>query len=695
MSKPFSEEDAYTHLSSAGFEPHQAAGIVGNLFQESSLNPNAVNPKSGAYGMAQYLGPRKKQLIQFAQANGASPSDPRTQLDFMVSELNGPESRARDRLLEAKTPEEAAQIFRVHYERPGKAEANDSRRTAKARGLFDTMMQKVGMPVLNAMVPEAKADEEGWTYEPPASPNDWTYELPAQEVDDPYANKSGPELFARGALHSIQDTGRALGQGTRFVVGDELANKFNLPTQEDIDAAKKLDEQLMNHGWAQAGDIAGEIGQTLTGGLALKGAGMLAKAPKVVRAAEAILAPKSAAEALSAGAAMGAVHPVASDESFRENVLSGATGGAGGYGAGKVLAGIVAPKISPAAQKLMDEGVNPTTGQMMGGYAQRIEDALTSAPIMGEFVRGAKQRSFDDFNRSTLNKVLKPIGQELPSDIPVGQDAIGHAQNVISQHYDDLLGTMVAKKDQQLLGDVQKLTDMVGTMQPKYQKAFQQYVDALNFSPNGTMLGETLKETESVLKKKAAGFIKNGGFDEDFGQALTELNKALLESAKRASGHEKTDALRKVNKAYALLQRVNKAGESAAGKEGVFTGNQLLSAVKRGRGESAAKIASGRGMMQDWAQAGHEALGQKVPDSGTPERLFSNLLGGGAGYAAFGPQALAGMAAGSALYSKPGQDAARYLMTAGRQYRDPIRTAIEQKLLPYAGLLSATYAGSQ
>lgn len=149
------EEEAYTYLSGAGFAPHQAAGIVGNLFQESSMNPNAVNPKSGAYGMAQYLGPRKKQLIQFAKANGASPSDPRTQLDFMVSELNGSESRARDHLLATKTPEEAAQAFRIHYERPGKAEANDPRRINKARQVFENMVGRA----LTAAIPAAEAGE--------------------------------------------------------------------------------------------------------------------------------------------------------------------------------------------------------------------------------------------------------------------------------------------------------------------------------------------------------------------------------------------------------------------------------------------------------------------------------------------------------------------------------------------------------
>jgi hypothetical protein len=37
--------------------------LVGNLIRESSLNPGAVNKTSGAYGIAQWLGSRKKSLF--------------------------------------------------------------------------------------------------------------------------------------------------------------------------------------------------------------------------------------------------------------------------------------------------------------------------------------------------------------------------------------------------------------------------------------------------------------------------------------------------------------------------------------------------------------------------------------------------------------------------------------------------------
>jgi hypothetical protein len=42
-----------------GLSENQARGILGNLMQESRGNHTVVNSKSGAFGLAQWLGPRK------------------------------------------------------------------------------------------------------------------------------------------------------------------------------------------------------------------------------------------------------------------------------------------------------------------------------------------------------------------------------------------------------------------------------------------------------------------------------------------------------------------------------------------------------------------------------------------------------------------------------------------------------------
>ncbi|WBF81241.1 hypothetical protein FMLHJGGC_00190 [Staphylococcus phage BSwM-KMM1] len=43
---------------------------MGNLKQESNLDPKAVNQSSGAFGIAQWMGDRKAGLDKFAKEKG-------------------------------------------------------------------------------------------------------------------------------------------------------------------------------------------------------------------------------------------------------------------------------------------------------------------------------------------------------------------------------------------------------------------------------------------------------------------------------------------------------------------------------------------------------------------------------------------------------------------------------------------------
>ena len=64
-----------------------ASGLVGNLRAESNLNPEAVNPESGAFGISQLLNVRKDNYDKFIE--GMFDFDPfQTQLDFLRQELN-------------------------------------------------------------------------------------------------------------------------------------------------------------------------------------------------------------------------------------------------------------------------------------------------------------------------------------------------------------------------------------------------------------------------------------------------------------------------------------------------------------------------------------------------------------------------------------------------------------------------------
>jgi hypothetical protein len=105
------------YLTGKGFTPAQVAGIEGNLQVESGLNPGAYNPNEGAIGLAQWEKGRRTNLQRFAAAHGGSEQDLYTQLDFMWSELQGPEHSALTALLGTSTPAEAATVWDQKYER--------------------------------------------------------------------------------------------------------------------------------------------------------------------------------------------------------------------------------------------------------------------------------------------------------------------------------------------------------------------------------------------------------------------------------------------------------------------------------------------------------------------------------------------------------------------------------------------------
>jgi len=115
---------AFDYYVSQGLSPVQAAGIVGNLQGESGqgLNPNAVNRGDGrdgsdSIGIGQWNSTRAQALRDFAAAKGVPWNDLNTQLEFLHQELKGPERAAYDRLIAAKTPEEAGQAM-LAFERP-------------------------------------------------------------------------------------------------------------------------------------------------------------------------------------------------------------------------------------------------------------------------------------------------------------------------------------------------------------------------------------------------------------------------------------------------------------------------------------------------------------------------------------------------------------------------------------------------
>lgn len=211
--------------------------------------------------------------------------------------------------------------------------------------------------------------------------------LKAQEESDrkeydPAAGQGGVNNFLTGVGKAAYDAARGLGQ----VVG--------LTSREDVAAARKADEALMNTGAGMAGDITGNIALMLAPGGVLKLAGGAARAAGAAEAAGALskaggalLAPKSIPAALAVGGGMGAVQPSTSTEETLLNTGIGAVASAAVPAlvkAGKVVKSTVEPFYDKGQRQILGRAYNRAAGTEADALAAR-----TALETAGELVPGS------------------------------------------------------------------------------------------------------------------------------------------------------------------------------------------------------------------------------------------------------------------------------------------------------------------
>lgn len=125
-------------LVERGLPEHVADAFVMNFKDESGLNPgiNEQNPlvagSRGGFGLAQWTGPRRKQLEAFAAQRDVPVSDANLQMDFLMQELQGSERGAAQSILSAQDAPTAAAAIVNKFLRP--AEEHRSRREASYLG---------------------------------------------------------------------------------------------------------------------------------------------------------------------------------------------------------------------------------------------------------------------------------------------------------------------------------------------------------------------------------------------------------------------------------------------------------------------------------------------------------------------------------------------------------------------------------
>jgi len=123
---PANPDESYIRsgLVQRGLPEHVADAFVANFKDESGLNPgiNEANPvvpgSRGGFGLYQLTGPRRKAYEAYAAEKGVDPANTDAQLDFLMTELQGPEKAAAQKILSAPDTGTAAQAIVSNFLRP-------------------------------------------------------------------------------------------------------------------------------------------------------------------------------------------------------------------------------------------------------------------------------------------------------------------------------------------------------------------------------------------------------------------------------------------------------------------------------------------------------------------------------------------------------------------------------------------------
>lgn len=398
------------------------------------------------------------------------------------------------------------------------------------------------------------------------------------------------------------------------------------------------------------------------------------------------------------GGATGLLSPVTQnqDQFLAEKASQAATGAITGAVAAPIIGGLarmVSPQTREPVKRLLEENVTPTPGQILGGFAQRAEDRLTSVPILGDAIVSARRKGVEELNRATYARALSPIGGSVPSG--VGREAVSDVSQQLSNAYNTLLPKLQFKADTQFATEVVQLQQMAAslpkTQADQFEKVLREQVVG-KFTPQGNASGETIKAVESELGRLARGYRGDQSFDvRQLGSAIQQLQESIRNTLQRANPQH-ADELSRINQGFAAYARIRDAASRQGSREGVITPAQFSAAV-RAQDKSVGKgnFARGKAPMQDLSDAGVSVLGQVYPDSGTTGRL---LMGGGAlGAGMLEPTIPMALGAASIPFLPGGRQAVAGLLARRPSFAEPIAQGLRN--IPAGILPPAIYQMNQ
>lgn len=514
------------------------------------------------------------------------------------------------------------------------------------------------------------------------------------------------------------DVAQKFGQGFFANWGDEIAatagslpnvltgGRYGKPRAEILREIRQRERDFDEAfpGLAASAEVAGGVTGALgAGGTMARAAGVAPGFLRSVGAGVAAGAPLGAADRMGRieGPADAATY---AREGAEGAAISGALGGVTG-GLGNLAGRAINPIASRAAEILTRQGVRLTPGEVIGGNAQRLEDAVAAMPFIGGMVRNRAREGVDSLNQAAYQQVLAPLGPRAARymrGVEPGHASARRITDVFNRGYGRVVPRMTAEVDAQLTREIDHIRrGLPAGARGDFDGMVDHYVNELVDPSSGRILGEQLQGALEGLREHAKAFraATANPYHRDVGTALGSLRESLTQAAERHSAPGDVAAFRRLQSAYRRFRPVRAATAGVATDRGTFSAAQLHNAV-RAADESAGKGATARGeaVLQGLSGPARAVMTPKAAGSPTAERLaIMSALSGAGGLAAYQNPEFAGVgvvpaALLAALYSRPGARAFQRFATGPRR---AARAAIVRRAIQASALPGEAFEGNE
>lgn len=424
------------------------------------------------------------------------------------------------------------------------------------------------------------------------------------------------------------DTGLTMPQGlSRFAAAAGKApadlwrgikQRVGAESQEEIDAAQKIDAPLMKTGAGIAGNIFGN-------------AGMLAPTAFIPGA-------NTLTGAAIIGGGAGALQPTASGDSTAGNVALGAVGGAGGQAAGNALGRALRPvssSLSPEEKALAEaaarEGIPLTAGQKTGSRSLQVAESvmenlpLTSGPQLAG--KEAQQRAY---TAAALRRAGMGGDSAAPEALAAQKSALGGTMERIAE-------SNKLDFNQGLTDKLARIAGEAGLRGKSAAEPIESVIDRIlaEVGKDGSMSGQAYQAWRQKLRPLSSG----GGAESHY---FSQIRRALDDAFNTQMEGAGSEAWKGANRQYANLKTIMQAagGPGAQSATNQLSPAQLSAALRQAMGKEG--VALGRGDLNELSRIGQVFVKDQIPNSGTAQRQFwQSMLTGGGGAGVGGIAALA------------------------------------------------------